>query len=195
MGVDQGVLWARVPELVGIRLADGEIVADSARIEARNPPVAGLLPKPADTAIFLPQEMQPLKFVADVGLVILLADARRVRIDPLTLAALPYQAPAADRSEATTADPAREPEPRRVPIHTLGNGMDWRALVRTLPRVNFRPTRTCRATTRVFRAWANGSSSPASRRAAAWTTNGNDDEPLEPIPRKPATVLRQGQAS
>lgn len=76
MGVDQGVLWARIPELLGIRLVDGVIVADSARIEARNPALAGLMPKPPDSAIFLTQSVQPLKFDPDAGLVVLLADAR-----------------------------------------------------------------------------------------------------------------------
>lgn len=130
MGVDQGVLWARVPELIGIRLADGEIVADSVRIEARNPALAGLLPKPPESAIFLTQDMQPLKFIADVGLVILLADARRVHVDPLTLAATPYSAP--DRRGAAIAAAAGQPGPRRIPLHGLSNGTDWRTLLRGL---------------------------------------------------------------
>lgn len=132
MGVDRGVLWARVPELIGIRLADGAIVADSARIEARNPALAGLLPKPPETAIFLTQEQQPLKFIADVGLVILLADAQRVRIDPLTLAATLYRTPSADGNAAAAVDPGRQPEASSIPISSLSNGMDWRALVRGL---------------------------------------------------------------
>ena len=130
MGVDQGVMWARLPELVGIRLSDGEIVADRERIAARNPVLAGLLPLPPDSATFLTQQMQPHKFTADAGLVIRLDDARRVRIDPVTLQASPYEPP---REEESRDRAARAPlGSGRVVIESMANGMEWRAMVRGL---------------------------------------------------------------
>lgn len=143
MGVDQGVLWARIPELVGVRLSDAALVADSAKIEARNPALAGLMPKPPETAIFLTQDMQPLKFIDDVGLVVLLADARRVRIDPLTLEATPYVAPSKQsRASAEKNAGATAPSnatPRHVAVSRVSNGMDWYALVRGLPMARSTP--------------------------------------------------------
>ncbi|WP_367872623.1 PA2928 family protein [Luteolibacter sp. Populi] len=130
MGMEQGVLWARIPELVGIRLADGEIIADSAKIEARNPALAGLMPKPAGTGIFLPESMQPLKFIPQSGMIVRLDDARQVRIDPLTLEATPYV-----KSKPTTgsssAVEASAPALGMAPM-SISNGMDWYAMVRGL---------------------------------------------------------------
>lgn len=121
LGLEQGVLWARIPELVGIRLTDGEIVADRTRIEARNPGLTGLVPKPPQSAIFLTESMQPLKFEPQAGMIVRLNDARQVRIDPLTLEATPYVAP---KPEGKSAQPA---------VISPGNGMDWWAMVRGLP--------------------------------------------------------------
>jgi hypothetical protein len=141
MGVEQGVMWARIPELVGIRLADGVIVADSARIEARNPFLAGLMPKPAAAGTFLTHQMQPLKFDAENGLLVRLDDARVVRIDPLTLKATPYAAPAQSYPSypRDRPDPAKAPAQKaplststRMAIRTLGSGMDWETMVRGL---------------------------------------------------------------
>lgn len=41
LGLDAGTLWLFVREPIGVALADGAIVADGARIEAKNPPIAG----------------------------------------------------------------------------------------------------------------------------------------------------------
>ncbi len=141
LGVEQGVLWARIPELVGIRLADGVIVADGARIVARNPSLAGLMPKPAAAGTFLTHEMQPLKFDADNGLLVRLDDARVFRIDPLTLGATLFVPPAASYPTypRSRPDPARTPAQKaplntttRVVIHTPAAGMDWESMVRGL---------------------------------------------------------------
>ena len=131
MGMEQGVLWARIPELVGIRLADGEIIADSARIEARNPALAGFMPKPPQAGIFLTESMQPLKFSPESGMIVRLDDARQVRIDPLTLEATPYVAPQESTMVAATA-PETFPPPPRMAVIPLANGMDWYAMVRGL---------------------------------------------------------------
>ena len=126
IGMEQGVLWARIPELVGIRLADGEIVVDRAKIEARNPGLAGLIPK-QQPGTFLPDMMQPLKFDPQAGMTVRLDDARQVRIDPLTLGATPYVEPGEQ-------DPAPENanSVSRIKLNSLGTGMEWRAMVRGL---------------------------------------------------------------
>ncbi|MEK7953041.1 PA2928 family protein [Luteolibacter soli] len=121
MGQEQGILWARIPELVGIRLSDGATIADSAKIEARNPSLKGLIPKPPGTGMFLTESMQPLKFDASVGMIVRLDDARQVRIDPLTLEATPYVAPKKENDGKT---------PGRTKVERLSNGMEWRAMVR-----------------------------------------------------------------
>ncbi len=121
LGMEQGVLWARIPELVGIRLADGAIVADRAMIEGRNPELAGLIPKPPESAIFLTESMQPLKFEPQAGMIVRLDDARRVRIDPLTLEATPH---------VTPKPGSKPPQPAVI---SPSNGMDWWAMVRGLP--------------------------------------------------------------
>ena len=91
LGIDKGILWARGPELLGIRLSDGAVVADNTRVAARNPALRGLLPLPPPTT-FLTEPMQPLKF--ENSLVLTLSDARRVRIDPVSLEATPLEAAA-----------------------------------------------------------------------------------------------------
>ncbi len=121
MGVEHGILWARIPELAGIRLSDGVIVADSSKIEARNSSLAGLMPKPPQLGTFLPESMQPLKFDPAAGMIVRLDDARQVRIDPLTLEATPYVADPKGKQPAT-ADRKR--------VERISNGMDWYAMVR-----------------------------------------------------------------
>jgi hypothetical protein len=131
LGMEQGVLWARIPELVGIRLSDGEIVADSAKIEARNPSLAGFMPKPPQVGIFLTESMQPLKFSPQSGMVVRLDDAREVRIDPITLEATAYVAPKTPDKALSVSPEASAPPVRMAPV-PLANGMDWYAMVRGL---------------------------------------------------------------
>lgn len=127
LGLEQGILWARIPELVGIRLSDGEVVADKAKVEARNPTLAGLFPNPAELGTFLPESMQPLKFDPQEGMIVRLDDARLVRIDPLTLEAKPHVA----RKEEFTKDGKKVgPPPVGVKVTTIANGMDWYSFVR-----------------------------------------------------------------
>jgi len=130
LGMEQGVLWARIPELVGIRLADGVIVADKAKIEARNPGLANLIPKPPEAVFFLTESMQPLKFDPQSGMIVRLDDARQVRIDPLTLEATPY---VATQSKTTPPKlPENPTQATRTAVISLSTGMDWRAMVRGL---------------------------------------------------------------
>ncbi len=133
MGMEQGILWARMPELTGIRLADGAIVADSAKIEARNPSLKGLMPKPPQVGTFLPESMQSLKFDPAAGMIVRLEDARQMRIDPLTLEAIPH-APAPE--EQRTEKEGVEKAVVRIKTERPSNGMDWRAMVRgvAMPR-------------------------------------------------------------
>lgn len=130
MGVEQGILWARIPELVGVRLTDGVIVADPARIAARNPSIAGLFPKPPELGIFLTDSMQPLKFQPAAGMIVRLDDARQVRIDPLTLEATPYVAPPEGEERSTADQNLVEKAPVREAVERISNGMDWYAMVR-----------------------------------------------------------------
>ncbi|MCW1922323.1 hypothetical protein OKA05_07140 [Luteolibacter arcticus] len=137
MGLEQGVLWARIPELAGIRLADGVIVADAAKIEARNPSLAGLMPKPPGVGMFLPESMQPLAFDPDAGMIVRLDDARKVRIDPVTLEATPYVPLSEEKKrEAKASKDGVEKATVRAKVERLSNGMEWRAMVRgvTMPR-------------------------------------------------------------
>ncbi|RYD20835.1 MAG: hypothetical protein EOP88_13480, partial [Verrucomicrobiaceae bacterium] len=123
LGLEQGILWARIPELAGIRLSDGKIVADKATIEAKNPSIATLIPKPPQSAFFLTEQQQPLKFDEKGGMTVRLDDARVVRIDPLTLEATRFTPPASD-SKAPPADPSGSK------VVSPANGMDWYAMVR-----------------------------------------------------------------
>jgi hypothetical protein len=130
LGLEQGILWARIPELVGIRVSDGQIVADSAKIEARNPSLAGFMPKPPQAGYFLTDSMQPLKFSPQTGMLVRLDDARMVRIDPLTLEATPHvEAKAA--SQSTDGPEASAATYGMAPV-SPANGMDWYAMVRGL---------------------------------------------------------------
>lgn len=126
LGLEQGILWARVPELVGIRLSDGQIVADKAKIEAKNPALATLIPKPPQSAFFLTEQQQPLKFSPATGMTVRLDDARVVRIDPLTLAATPVPAASGNKPSATPAPSFGSK------IVDPASGMDWYAFVRSL---------------------------------------------------------------
>jgi|GEM_PF-2879700 len=127
IGLEEGVLWARIPELVGIRLADGAIVVDRETIAARNPSIADFLPKPP-TTFFLPDSMQPLKFTPEAGMIVRLDDARKVRIDPLTSEATPYIAANPDNNPPSEND---SPTSRKKVI-SPSNGTDWRAMARGL---------------------------------------------------------------
>lgn len=130
LGMEQGVLWARIPELVGIRLADGVIVADRTKIEARNPKLAGLMPKPPQAAYFLTESMQPLKFDIQTGMIVRLDDARQVRIDPLTLEATPYVPPRSQDKPPGSKEIATQSS--RTAVISPSNGMNWWAMVRGL---------------------------------------------------------------
>lgn len=130
LGMDQGILWARIPELAGIRLTDGQIVADKARIEAKNPSLATLIPKPPQSAFFLTESQQPLKFDPGSGMTVRLDDARIVRIDPITLEATPHVPHTSGNNSPAPADPATPPT--RSKVISPANGMDWYAMVRSL---------------------------------------------------------------
>jgi len=128
LGAEQGVLWARIPELVGIRLVDGVVVVNMEKIAARNPAIAGLLPKPPETVILLPEAMQPLKFSPEEGMIVRLDDARQVRIDPLSSEAILYTAP--QQENKSPAEPTTPALRRKLILPA--DGTDWRAMVRGL---------------------------------------------------------------
>jgi hypothetical protein len=122
LGVDRGVLWARLPELIGVRLADGVVVADRERLAAANPALASWLPQP-QRQTFVTDQQQRLRFTPAHGLVILLDDGRRVQIDPLTLLARPLnEGPGGNVQAAERLQP-------RSPMY----GNQWNAMVRGLP--------------------------------------------------------------
>lgn len=125
LGLEQGILWARIPELVGIRLSDGQIVADKTRIEARNPALATLIPKPPQSSFFLTEQQQPLKFDPETGMTVRLDDARTVRINALTLEATPAT-PKTSGSKSPSSDPSI------TKVVSPANGMEWYAIVRGL---------------------------------------------------------------
>ncbi|RYD39538.1 MAG: hypothetical protein EOP85_15765, partial [Verrucomicrobiaceae bacterium] len=125
LGMEKGVLWARVPELVGIRMSDGRIVADKAKIEAKNPNLAGMFPNPPEAGTFLTESMQPLKFDEESGMIVRLDDARLVTIDPLTLEATPHVPQPRKSEPAAPADPSASPA--RSKVASIAQGMDWYA--------------------------------------------------------------------
>lgn len=125
LGADRGILWARLPELIGVRLADGVVVADRARVAAANPALASVLPQPPAGALFLTSEQQRLRFTLAEGLVMLLDDGRRVRVDPSTLQAHAL-GPSAD------TDSRAAPHPQRQRALGPAIGMQWSAMVRGL---------------------------------------------------------------
>lgn len=129
MGMEQGIMWARIPELVGIRVSDGAIVVDKAKIEAANPSLANLVPKPPEAGIFLTESMQPLRFSPMGGMIVRLDDARWVRIDPLTLEATPSTEP---RESWREEEENPNTPPRGMRGVTLAHGMDWYSMVRDI---------------------------------------------------------------
>ncbi len=125
LGADRGVLWARLPDLIGVRLADGAMVADRARMAAANPALASVLPQPPDRTLFLTPQQQRLRFTLADGLVMLLDDGRRVRVDPSTLQARTLGAAAETEREAA-------PGAQRQRALAPASGMQWNAMVRGL---------------------------------------------------------------
>lgn len=125
LGADRGILWARLPDLIGVRLADGAVVADRARMAAANPALASVLPQPPDRTLFLTPQQQRLRFTLADGLVMLLDDGRRVRVDPSTLQAHALGAAAETEPEAATGA-------QRQRALAPANGMQWKAMVRGL---------------------------------------------------------------
>ena len=129
LGAEQGTLWARIPEMVGIRLADGAIVVNRETIAKRNPALADLLPKPSGTATFVMESMQPMKFDPERGMILRLDDAREVRIDPLTSAATPVTAQKLEDEKTLKSKTAAT----RMKVISPRSGTDWYAMVRGIP--------------------------------------------------------------
>lgn len=85
LGVDGKTLWLSVDGPLGVSLADGSVVADGARIDAKNPAMAG---KRVD-------EMGYIAFGRH-GLQLTLNDASQWRIDASDLSAAPRDTPVRD---------------------------------------------------------------------------------------------------
>ena len=136
LGAERGVLWARLPGLIGVRLADGAVVADRARVAAANPSLASVLPQPPAEGLFPTPQQQRLRFTPADGLVMLLDDGRRVRLDPSTLQAQAL-GPAAD------GEPQAETGAQRQRALSPANGMQWNAMVRglSIARTDVKPER------------------------------------------------------
>ena len=94
LGVDGKTLWLTVDGPLGVSLADGSITADGARIEAKNPAMAG-------------KRVDELGYVAfgRHGLQLTLNDASQWRIDASDLGAAPRDTPV--RSPQGIQPPAR----------------------------------------------------------------------------------------
>lgn len=77
IGVSHNTIWLFADGLMGISLSDGEVIGDSAAIEAANPQLRGLMPAARRQMYF------------DNGLVLIAADGNRWRINNETLRATP----------------------------------------------------------------------------------------------------------
>jgi hypothetical protein len=109
LGADGKTLWLTVDGPLGVSLADGSVVADGARIDARNPAMAG-------------KRVNDLGYIAfgRHGLQLTLNDASQWRID------------ASDLSAAPRDTPVRDPN-RIVPPAKRGSGSSSTFLTRALP--------------------------------------------------------------
>jgi hypothetical protein len=90
LGAERGVLWLQSPAgLQGLSPADSRTLVDLKAIEARNPQLAGLMPRHEGLFRF-----------DDAGLAFRANDGRDWRLDAATLVATPGKAPPADGTKA-----------------------------------------------------------------------------------------------
>ncbi len=129
LGIERGVLWLRAPDILGIRLRDGARMVDRERIGHANPALAAMLPELPNSQVYPPDNMQPIRFSPEGGLVLLLNDARRVRIDPHTSTASEVARLRGDGSGVASPSSTDHTE-QGTSSRTLTSGNQWRAMVR-----------------------------------------------------------------
>lgn len=95
LGADGDRLWLFVRQPIVVSATDGGVMGNAERIEARNPPLAGVLPR--DSGFY--------KFFAGHGLVLTSADARAWRIDAATLEAKPWLPQSSKPRDSLVAPP------------------------------------------------------------------------------------------
>lgn len=84
LGADDGRLWLFMREPIVVSSENGEVLARTKAIEARNPPLEGVVPR----------AMSQYRFFEGYGLVLTTAaDARAWLLDVQTLAAVPWRGP------------------------------------------------------------------------------------------------------
>jgi hypothetical protein len=92
LGADEGRLWLFMREPIVVSIENGDVLAETKAIEARNPPLKGAVPR----------TVNQYRFFDGYGLVFTTADARAWLVDVLTLAAVPWQGPGPIARETTT---------------------------------------------------------------------------------------------
>ncbi len=113
LGADGETLWLNVEGPLGVSLADGHVIADHARIEQRNPKLAGM------------RVLEP-GYVAfgRTGLQVTLNDASQWRIDARDLSAAPRDTPVGDPA-GIVAIAERASDNSRFQIRSLTAGQSW----------------------------------------------------------------------
>ena len=100
MGAEGDRIWLFLREPLVLSAASGEILADAITIEARNPPLAGVLPR----------QKGHYSFFNGYGLVFTAADARAWRLDLQSLTATPWEPKSAARNPAAISTPHYAPQ-------------------------------------------------------------------------------------
>lgn len=113
LGADGETLWVNVEGPLGVSLADGHVIADVARIEQRNPKLAGKLVLEPGYVAF-----------GRNGLQVTLNDASQWRIDARDLSAAPRDTPVSDPA-GVVAIAERASANSRFQIRSLTAGQSW----------------------------------------------------------------------
>lgn len=117
LGVDGDTLWLSVQEPLGVSLADGELVADGARIDARNPALAGKRVDQQDYIAF-----------GRHGLQLTLDDSTQWRIDGASLEAQHRDTPSA-QPERIVGPADRSTSTGHFQVRGLPIGNRWLGLL------------------------------------------------------------------
>ena len=118
LGADGTTLWLNVSGPLGVSLADGQVVADAASVEQRNPQLAGKLVIERGYIAF-----------GRNGLQLTLSDASQWRIDAADLSAAPRDTPVSRPSEIAGPGSNRTSATSSFQVRALPIGERWLGLL------------------------------------------------------------------